>query len=352
MRRRRYSNAELNELARHYDGPYKPYDLVKELCIAIAVVGALALLLTIFLSSPDERPSTIAQWSRQMPADFVTTAVSELDGTSDTAQYGPPYDNGPNAQIVWFIHLQSWLGVSHPIQTAQDYVYGPLASITGDPGVRAATASYRAAPAKSQTTWTTNYTNALAKATVGRGDTLVVPPGNYGPVPTMMGALLALAQAGGLDGDLLTSSQFYQTDYTKPLLFMADGGLLAARAQQQHLLGEQWGMMNETGSYPGQVWLWLYTFWYQIAPFNSSPNADALVMFIMGFFSVCFILIPFIPGVRDIPRAIPIYRLIWRDYYREQRSNTAAGPGGNGAGGGGGGPPQQAPPEPAGATGT
>ena len=27
-------------------------------------------------------------------------------------------------------------------------------------------------------------------------------------------------------------------------------------------------MMNETGSYPGQVWLWLYTFWYQIEPFN------------------------------------------------------------------------------------
>ena len=31
-------------------------------------------------------------------------------------------------------------------------------------------------------------------------------------------------------------------------------------------------MMNETGSYPGQVWLWLYTFWYQIKPFDSSPT--------------------------------------------------------------------------------
>ena len=32
---------------------------------------------------------------------------------------------------------------------------------------------------------------------------------------------------------------------------MADGGLLEKRAEAQHLLGEQWGMMNETGSYPG-----------------------------------------------------------------------------------------------------
>ena len=81
-----------------------------------------------------------------------------------------------------------------------------------------------------------------------------------------MSGLLALAQSGGLDGALLTSKQFYLTDYTKPLLFLADGSAIANRAQDQHLTGSQWGMMNETGAYPGQVWLWLYTFWYQIPP--------------------------------------------------------------------------------------
>jgi len=316
MKRRRLSNAELNEAARHYDGPYKPYDLIKELCVAIAVVAALVLLLTIFLSSPDDRPSTIAQWSRQMPVDFVTTAVSELDGSSGTAGYGPPYNHNSDGQQIAFIHLQKWLGVSHPIDTAQDFVLTPLATIPFDPALRKATAAYHAASAKTQTAWTTGYTNALAKATVVPDGVLV--RGSYGPVPTMMNALLGLAQSGGLDGDLLTSNQFFQTDYTKPLLFMADGGLLAARAQSQHLLGEQWGMMNETGSYPGQVWLWLYTFWYQIAPFNTSDNADALVMAIMGVLSLGLILIPFIPGVRDIPRWVPIYRLIWRDHYRAQ----------------------------------
>ena len=95
---------------------------------------------------------------------------------------------------------------------------------------------------------------------------------------------------------------------------------------EQHLLGTQWGMMNETGSYPGQVWLWLYTFWYQIEPFKSSDNADALVWMIMAVLSLGFVLIPFIPGVRSIPRAIPIYRLIWRDHYRtvEQRGGGYA----------------------------
>jgi hypothetical protein len=78
--------------------------------------------------------------------------------------------------------------------------------------------------------------------------------------------------------------------------------------------------MNETGSYPGQVWLWLYTFWYQIKPFSTSANADILVMAVMGVLSLAFILIPFIPGARDLPRRIPIYKLIWRDHYRTQQS--------------------------------
>ena len=67
---------------------------------------------------------------------------------------------------------------------------------------------------------------------------------------------------------------------------------------------------------PGQVWLWLYTFWYQIKPFSTSANADILVMAVMGVLSLAFILIPFLPGVSDLPRRIPIYKLIWRDHYR------------------------------------
>jgi hypothetical protein len=40
---------------------------------------------------------------------------------------------------------------------------------------------------------------------------------------------------------------------------------------------KQWGMMNETRRYPGQAWLWLYTFWYRIPPFTTSHNADAQI---------------------------------------------------------------------------
>ncbi|MGA2011953.1 MAG: hypothetical protein ABSH51_15715 [Solirubrobacteraceae bacterium] len=304
-----------DEAAREWKGGYRHYDLVKEASIAFGVVLALALVLTILFSSPDEPPSTIRSWSRTNPVDFVTTAVTELDGSSVTATYGPPYNHASSGQHIAFIRLQKWFGTNIAINAAKDFVLAPLGSMPGTSSVRAAVATYQSASASQQAAWTTAYTNALDKATVSSADTVSIPAGNYGPVAPMMASLLTFAQTGGLDGALLTNKQFYQTDYTKPLMFMADGAVLSDRAAAEHLGGDQWGMMNETGAYPGQVWLWLYTFWYQIKPFSTSNNADILVMAVMGLMSTLFVLIPVLPGIRDIPRKIPIYKLIWRQHY-------------------------------------
>jgi hypothetical protein len=317
MTRRERRRAE-DDAYRDWKGGYRPYDLVKEASIAFGVVLALALLLTILFSSPDETPSTVQSWARTDPVDFVTTATTELDGSSGTGGYGPPYNHASKGQHLGPLYLQKWAGVSIPIDTAQDFVLAPLRSITGLPALQSAVTAYESASTSQQTAWTGAYEKGLGNAKAGSDGAISVPPGKYGPLTTMMPALLGFAQSGGLDGALLTSKQFYQTDYTKPLLLLADGSLLSDRAQAEHLLGDQWGMMNETGSYPGQVWLWLYTFWYQIKPFSTSANADVLVMAVMGVLSLALVLIPFLPGVRDVPRWIPVYKLIWRDHYRAQ----------------------------------
>jgi hypothetical protein len=317
-----------------WTGGYAPYDLVKEACIAIGVIALLAVVLTVLFSSPDLQPSTIKQWSNQLPVNFVTTATKELDGTSGTAEYGPPYNHeSGSVQHFLFQHPQRWIGVSHPINTAEDYVIGPLETITDDPALHSALGEYQAAPEKTQKAWGEAYAKPLEEYATAEEDgkrlpkTVSVNPTTgavsvratgTGPVPTMVGSLLDLAKSGGVDGSLLTSDQFFQTDYTKPLLFMADGGLLEKRAEEQHLGGGEWGLMNETGSYPGQVWLWLYTLWYQVEPIESSPNGDIQVILIMILLSLAFVCIPFLPGLRDIPRRIPIYKLIWREHYRAQ----------------------------------
>jgi hypothetical protein len=47
----------------------------------------------------------------------------------------------------------------------------------------------------------------------------------------------------------------------------------------------------------------------------------------MMVLSLAFVFVPFIPGVRSIPRVIPLYRVIWRDHYRAQRRREfVAGP--------------------------
>jgi hypothetical protein len=53
--------------------------------------------------------------------------------------------------------------------------------------------------------------------------------------------------------------------------------------------------MNETGSHPGQTWLWLYTLWYQIPPFNGNANADLMVVVTMAVLSLALVRIPFHP---------------------------------------------------------
>jgi hypothetical protein len=201
-------------------------------------------------------------------------------------------------------------------------VLAPLRSISNAPPLLQALNTYQAASEKQRAAWTDAYDKAVAKAKV-QGSSVQVPTGSYGPVAPLMSSLLTLGQAGGLDGQLLSSGQFYQTNYTKPLLFMADGSVLSNRAEQQHLLGEQWGMMNETGSYPGQSWLWLYTFWYQIKPFTNNDNADAQIWALMMLLSLAFVCIPFIPGVRSIPRGIPVHKLIWRAHYRSAKAPAA-----------------------------
>jgi hypothetical protein len=305
-----------------------PYDLIKELVLASLAVLVVAVVLAAALSSPDVPSLTIARWSKEDPVDFVTTAVAELSGSSTSAQYGPPYNSGDSSvQQLWFLHPQEWAGVRYPVDTAQEFVLQPLQQAAiGDPTEQSALATYNGADSTQQGAWSDAYTKALGDATAENGQ-ISVSAGDYGPLPEMMNRLLGLAQTGAMDGLLLVNGNFYETDYTKPLLYMGDGGYMASLAEAQKLTGSQWGMMNETGRYPGQAWLWLFTTWYQVAPFNrihgflgvNSANADLAIIVVMTVLSGLLAAVPFIPGLRDIPRRIPIHRLIWRRYYAELR---------------------------------
>jgi hypothetical protein len=287
----------------------REYDLVKEFVIALVVVLGLSLLLAGIFSSPDRKAITLQEWAQAAPNDVVATATAELAGTSTSASYGPPYNNAASGQQIGPIKLQKWAGVRIPIDSAGALVLNPLASVQNDNTLTDALHTWQQAGADQQSTWANNYADALAATPDGNPSQ--VKAGNYGPVPVLADRFVQLARGGGLDSLLAEPNSFYPADQTRALLLLADGSYLEDQARAEHLGGDQWGMMNESGNYPGQPWMWLYTFWYQIKPFSSSGNADALVWGLMAVLTLGLVFLPLIPGLRSLPRYLGVHRLIW-----------------------------------------
>lgn len=306
-----------------YKGRYYPYDILKEGTIALVVVSLLVVVCATLFGSPDEPAVTLKQWSTAQPLDFASTALAELDGSSGVAGYGPPYNHNADGQQIGPLTLAKWMGVHIPVNAAEDFVLLPLTTLPDEPTLSAGLQEWAAASDAQRTRWL----NAYAKGTMTFSAGVIYDTATEdGPVGLFITDLTSMARTGALDADLIAGRGYYTTDYTKPLLFLADGQWFGQLATAQHLGGEQWGMMNEEGNYPGQAWLWLYTMWYQVPPYNSSwsANADAMVWATMMVLTAILALLPFIPGLRSVPRWTRVYRLIWREHYRDEAQRNAA----------------------------
>jgi hypothetical protein len=65
----------------------------------------------------------------------------------------------------------------------------------------------------------------------------------------------------------------------------------------------------------------MFQLWYHLPGWRNSANVDLIAIYLTGAATLLLLLIPFIPGLRDIPRWIPVHRLVWRDW-----NKRAAGP--------------------------
>jgi hypothetical protein len=322
QRRRALATAD----AAPWRGPTRRYDILKEGTIAGTIVLVLVFALASLLSSPNVPSITIQSWARVAPADFLATAATELNGTSETATYGPPYNNQTGSVQRLLFSPAQLAGIRQPLDPAQDFVLRPLAAITSsNPALATALATYNAASPAQRLSWANAYATAVTKVKFPNGNP-AVPKAADGPVPVMLANELTMARGGGLDASLLGKQPFYGTNFTGPLLFMEDGSFFSGQAQAMNLTGEQWGVMNETGSYPGQPWLWLYTLWYQVPGFSSSANVDMIAIYMTGLGTLLLLAVPFIPGLRDVPRLLPVHRLIWRNWERPDTDRAGLEP--------------------------
>ena len=336
---------------RTWRGPERSYDLIAEGTIAVIVVALLCVLAASLWGSPDggltypggpKSPAGQAfsarYWDLNDPSDLAQTAVQELAGGTATAGYGPPFNQTTGASQE-FIGIKpaeiakAIFGLTLPVNTASDFVLAPVSQLAApsNPAVAAAVSLYKAAggdlapgasadqvASSQQMTWLNNYAKALAATSAKVTSTsITVKAGNYGPVPVIIAAELAIAANGSLDGYFQGSQQQLSTNTTPATMFFSDGTLWYTIAQAQGVAGSQWGVMNELWNFPGQVWLWLYSGMYQIpalASNNSNLDLDVgLLMIVFGFLLPTFA--PWIPGINRIPRWIPLYKIIYRKYY-------------------------------------
>lgn len=326
MSARRKPSADV--AAQPWAGPVRRYDIVKEFVIALVVMSVLATILAAAFSSPDEKALTFKGWGATAADNLYATTVGELAGSTESAGYGPPYNDAGEGVAVGPLKPQKWMGVRIPVDPANDFVITPLKSQEQPAAVATALQAWEVATPEQRQTWAAALDEAIQATADADGAVHPdqVAAGDYGPVPDLATGLVAMATSGALDGAMLSRGGFYSSDATQQILFLGDGSYLDDAATAQNLQGNTWGMMNGVNSYPGQPWLWWASLWYQVPTFNPAEdattttslqdNADAWIFYIIGIISLVIIFLPFIPGLRSIPRWIPVYRLIWRTYYR------------------------------------
>lgn len=309
--------------------PLKPYDLLREGAVVFAFVLVVVVVLSVVFKAPDYPTITAQNVATQQPVAFLQTAAGILandDSVSAVSDYGPPYDSDTSAaQHIGPIRPAAWakdiFGVTTPIDPPQDLVIAPLRrAAVLDLALNAPLAAFEAAPPAQQSAWLVAYRKALDSATVS-GASVTLPAGDYGPVAPLMDGMLRLGRSGLLEGAFAAEGNSYYPysfDFTKALLFFAIASPYTdAAAHLQQLGNPQWGIVHETGNYPGAWWLDVYQVWYEVPAIADADNADLIVVVIMTVLFVILLTLPFIPGLRRIPHGVKVYRLIWRDWYRK-----------------------------------
>ncbi|MDA8345732.1 MAG: cytochrome B6 [Thermaerobacter sp.] len=294
------------------------FDLVKEAVIGGGIAALLIVAAALVFGVPYVKPLTIQKVATTQPVLFLRTAARELGGTSTIAQYGPPYNHGTGSvQSLGPLRPQMLLGVTTPINTSELDVLKPLSmAMPLDPALRPTIALWRGASHAQQQTWVQAYLAALSAATAHR-NTVHVPQAADGPVPAMLSALRKLAAGGLMSGAIDRSTPVYGYDVAPSLLFL-QGAALQQMAGRYDLLGGEWGIMHDEYSYPGPWWLTPYSALYQIPPYSTSSSGDALAAYTMLLALVVLLALPFIPGLRDLPRRLRVYRIVWRDWYKAE----------------------------------
>lgn len=274
--------------------------------IAAVLAGAL-IVVAILAGSPDWPLATLSETDTKDPGGAILAMTMELDGTSaswsNTAEPGMP---GTPAETFVLAPVREYAPLLHPHDV-----------------VAAAVKEYDQAGADQQQMWAANYHQALDGITPMSGQSemggmaAIQSPdymkiddltGDFGPVPTIVKADLELAQGGYLDQYLAGVRPGHALHLVNICLY--DHPLMINEATANGLTDDQWGMVKERGFAVGPWFLIIPAIIHVKLPGGSTGVGFALWNLLFALLLI--LALPLVPGLRDLPRRLKLYRLIYR----------------------------------------
>ncbi len=278
-------------LVRHVFWKYPILSVV--LLVVVAVLAAA-------LGSPNWPRDTIAAVTKDNPGGAILAFTQELDGTATSTSNAAEFGMGDPGQV---------------------FVLGPLRQVAPlwRADVRAALAAYDAASPQQQQAWAKSYDDALGTIMPSGGGEMEGTPspdyskidmlkGDFGPIPTLVKADLQLAQNGFLEQYLQAVEPGHSYHLTN--IWLYDHPNLLNTAVEQGLTDDQWGMVKERGFSVGPWYLFIPAVFHVYFP--GGAEGQWFVLWNLLFAAILLFVIPLVPGVRDIPRYLKLYRFIYR----------------------------------------
>ena len=286
--------------------------------IISVVLMALVAVLAATIGSPNYPKDTIAGVTKDNPGGAVMAFTQELDGTATSSGNAQEFGTGDPGQVFVLNPVRAAVPLLGPITLANF----PTLQVSD---VQQAVTAYDSASSDQRMTWASTYDTALGTIPAGGGAAAgagemgagsVGPDfakvgslkGDFGPVPVLVEADVQLAQTGYLEQNLQSVDPGHS--YHLVNIWLYDHPNMLATAVDQGLTDDQWGMVKERGFSVGPWYLTIPSVFHVYFP--GGATGQGFVLWNLGFTLILLFVIPLVPGVRNLPRILKLYRFIYR----------------------------------------
>jgi hypothetical protein len=250
----------------------------------------IILLFAVFLRSPYIAPITIQQVANTTPNVMAITLISEFNYSSGTATYLDTID-------------------PYTFSTRNAYVTEPYSrylEVTGSKDYESTLLNE--SPSALNSSLASAYSYFESNGSISEG------LNSSNPAIVLFSQLTHMAQTG-LYQDELSGSIQNPLNETYEIRFLADSKALDSYGTKYGLRTSQWGMLKA-----GSAWWQIGSYW--TAPYNymeiltaGIPWWDDLENGLVALVAFALLIFfPFIPGLRDIPDKLKLYKIFWNKH--------------------------------------